>query len=63
MNMEICPNCCEELKEKKYNHRKRLKCTSCGYETSSWEIEQESKEFMDRIQEANKQPYNQNDEL
>lgn len=47
--MHVCPNCSEELVNKKYRNKKRLKCTSCGYETSEWEIEQESIEFQKRL--------------
>lgn len=58
--MEICPNCCEELKEKSYNRRKKLKCFSCGYETSTLELEEEGKEFLERMKSKH---YNQNTEI
>lgn len=59
--MEICPNCCEELVKKKYNRSNRLKCTSCGYETSKWEIEQEEKEYLELKLQQEKEQYQQNE--
>ena len=51
--MERCPNCTEELIKKKYIRSNRLKCLSCGYETSNYEEEKETEEFLDRIKEGN----------
>ena len=55
----ICPNCCEELIEKKYKKSKwvsnRLKCMDCGYETSKYETEKENEEFLDSLRKKN--PY------
>lgn len=59
--MEICPNCCEELEKKKYNHSNRLKCTNCGYETSNWEIEKETEEFNERLREQRRELYRDNE--
>lgn len=51
--MEICPNCCNNLIDKKYNGHKRLKCMECGYETSKTELEKECESFIERVKESN----------
>ena len=61
--MDICPNCCEELVEKKYNHTKRLKCTECGYETSKREITEEIHTYYEVKAQRKKELYKQNDNL
>lgn len=51
--MEICPNCCNDLVDKKYNNHNRLKCMECGYETSKGELEREMNSFIERVKESN----------
>lgn len=59
--MELCPNCCEELIKKKYNHRARLKCMSCGYETSEWEIDHQAEEYFENKRLLEQEQYNDNE--
>lgn len=58
--MERCNNCSAELVEKKYNRFKRIKCMSCGFETSKREEEEETLEFLKTIEESNAKHYPQN---
>lgn len=60
--MERCENCSEILIEKKYKNTKRLKCMSCGFETSTKEEEKEMLEFIENIKESNSKHYPQNEE-
>lgn len=60
--MEVCPNCTVDLVKKKYIRSNRLKCMCCGYETSDYEEEQETKEFLERLKEGNEHEHYKDNE-